>query len=92
MNATAVEQRHVDLLKRQLTVLNYQDSFDSSSYDLIQKLVTDLVHTTETYQSLKHQSFEQQQEISSFRSKVMGACVYNMPNHAEVTLRGFLSL
>lgn len=91
MDATAVEQRRMDLLKRQLTVLNYQDSFDSSSYDLVKKLVTDLVHTTETYQNLKHQSFEQHQEISAFRSKVMGAYVHTEPKNAEPTLRDCLS-
>lgn len=67
---TAVEQRHVDLLQRQLQVLNYQETFDEASYDLVKKLVTDLIHTTESYQSLKQQSCEQHQEIASFRSKV----------------------
>lgn len=67
---TAVEERHIGLLKRQLQVLNYQESFDFSSYDLVKRLVADLIHTTETYQSLKQQSSEQLQEIADFRSKV----------------------
>eukprot|EP00892_Ulva_mutabilis_P000683 jgi/Ulvmu1/10615/UM065_0072.1 len=65
-----VLEHHVGLLKRQLQVLNYTDPFDISSYDLVKNLVTDLVHTTETYQNLKQESAEQQHEIASFRSKI----------------------
>lgn len=78
----AVGEHDVGLLKRQLQVLNYQDSLDTSSYELVKKLVADLVHTTETYQSLKQQCGEQQQEIASFRSKV--SLIYDLNTAAEL--------
>lgn len=80
---SASQERHLDILKRQLRVLNYHDGFDISSYDLVQKLVADLVHTTETYQSLKLVSTEQHQEIATFRSKVV-----NTLSHSVATLSG----
>jgi centrosomal protein CEP135 len=63
------ERQHI-LLRRKLQALNYNDSLDVGSCDLVQNLVNDLVHTTESYRALKQQSDQQQQEIASFRSKV----------------------
>lgn len=64
------DERQQLLLRRKLQALNYSDHLDPGSCDLVQNLVNDLIHTTESYRGLKQQSDRQQQEIASFRSKV----------------------
>lgn len=61
---------NITVLKRKLEALNYRDVFDQQSAPLVQKLVDDLVHTTESYRSLKLQSAKRAQEIEEQCSKV----------------------
>ena len=63
-------ERELVLLKRKLQALNYSNPVDAHSADLVQNLVNDLVHTTESYRGLKQQCDRQHTEISSFQSKV----------------------
>ena len=66
-------------LKWRLESLNYVDPVDHASVPLVQKLLDDLVHTTESYQTLKLQCGKQAQELSSSDTKVGGTrpgCIY----------------
>lgn len=63
-------ERDLALLRRKLQALNYSAPVDAQSADLVQCLINDLVHTTESYRGLKQQCDGQQAEISSFQSKV----------------------
>eukprot|EP00803_Ostreobium_quekettii_P006651 evm.model.scf_534.11 EVM.evm.TU.scf_534.11 scf_534:64730-78765(+) len=65
-----MEARELTLLKRKLEALNYTQDVDASSAPLVQALVEDLVHTTESYRALKLQSSRQGQEIHQFNNQV----------------------
>ena len=49
----SVDDRQLVALKRKLESLQYRDDFDRRSAPLVQKLLDDLVHTTESYRALK---------------------------------------
>lgn len=65
------DERSFVLLKRKLATLKYTDHLDISSCALVDRLVDDLVRTTESYQSLKVQEHQKQLESSAFQSKVV---------------------
>jgi len=52
-NEVVMEDRQLVVLKRKLESLQYTDEFDRRSAPLVQKLLDDLVHTTESYRALK---------------------------------------
>lgn len=67
------DERAFLILKRKLATLKYTDhkyTLDVSSCALVDRLVDDLVRTTESYQSLKVQEHQKQLESSAFQSKV----------------------
>jgi predicted patatin/cPLA2 family phospholipase len=70
----ASDERHMLLLRRKLQALNYNDHLDETSSDLVQNLVNDLVHTTESYRSLKERSEQQQHQLATFQSKARRHC------------------
>lgn len=57
------------LLKRKLQALNYNDEVDIKSAQLVENLVSDLMHTTESYRALKLQSGKQLQTAQDSSSK-----------------------
>ncbi|EIE18515.1 hypothetical protein COCSUDRAFT_49237 [Coccomyxa subellipsoidea C-169] len=65
-----MEQQALQLLKRKLDALSYMEPVDEHSAPLVQRLVDDLVHTTESYRGLKQQSLTHHHHISSLNDKV----------------------
>lgn len=59
----------LDLLKRKLDGLNYAEPVDELSEPLVQRLVDDLVHTTESYRGLKHQTTALNQHLINLNDK-----------------------
>ncbi len=57
-------------LRRKLEALGYTDAVDPSSGPLVQKLTDDLVHTTDSYRTLKLQCARQAQEVNALNEKV----------------------
>ena len=64
------------LLRRKLDALGYSAHLDDRSAQLVQALVADLVHTTESYRSLKQQAAIQQHHISETDDKVSQCCIH----------------
>lgn len=65
------EERSFLILKRKLATLKYTDHLDVSSCALVDRLVDDLIRTSESYQSLKVHEHQKQLEASAFQSKVL---------------------
>lgn len=70
------DERQQALLRRKLTALNYDGAAlspgGSASCDLVQRLVDDLVHTTESYRALKQRADEHEQQLAACQVKVRG--------------------
>lgn len=64
-----MEQQELELLRRKLDALSYDHPVDDFSGPLVQKLVDDLVHTTESYRGLKQQSVVFTNHISDLNDK-----------------------
>jgi hypothetical protein len=64
-----MDQQVMALLKRKLEALRYTEPVDNVSAPLVQKLLDDLVHTTETYRGLKHHCSSLSQHISGLNDK-----------------------
>lgn len=64
-----MEQPELELLRRKLDALGYDHPVDEFSGPLVQKLVDDLVHTTESYRGLKQQSVVFTNHISDLQDK-----------------------
>lgn len=73
MGMAAMDQKNFALLSRKLEALSYTDPLDPVSAPLVQKLVDDLVHTTESYRGLKLRSAKQAQEAEQWQGKVQPA-------------------
>ena len=58
------------LLRRKLEALSYTEKLDATSGALVERLVDDLVHTTESYRTLKMQAAKQAAETEACQSKV----------------------
>lgn len=56
-------------LKRKVEALGYSEPLDNSSALLVQKLVEDVVHATDSFRTLQQKCAYQQQEIAAFDSK-----------------------
>jgi hypothetical protein len=63
-------EAQVVALRRKLEALGYSDGLDAASAQLVQKLTDDLVHTTDSYRTLKLQCARQAQELSVQNDKV----------------------
>ncbi len=64
-----MEQQSLDLLRRKLDALSYDHPVDDLSAPLVQRLVDDLVHTTESYRCLKQQSVALTDHTSDLNDK-----------------------
>jgi hypothetical protein len=64
------DERSFMILKRKLATLKYTEHLDVSSCALVDRLVDDLIRTTEGYQILKVKEHQKQLESSAFQSKV----------------------
>lgn len=65
-----MDDRQLALLRPQLDHLKYEESFDASSGDLVQKLLKDLVHATESYRAVKQQAGKQAQDLAVYDANV----------------------
>lgn len=50
-----MKQPDIAFLRRKLLLLNYAEHLDDTSAELVERLVDDLIHTTESYRDLKLQ-------------------------------------
>lgn len=65
-----MDERQRTLLRKKLEALSYIEPFEATSAPLVQRLVDDVVRTTESYRGLKLQCAKQAQEISTYNTKV----------------------
>ncbi|GFR41794.1 hypothetical protein Agub_g2559, partial [Astrephomene gubernaculifera] len=65
-----MDDRQLAVLRRKLEALSYSDPLDATSAPLVQKLVEDLVHTTDSYRVIKQQCAKQAQEIAAFDTRL----------------------
>lgn len=78
-------------LRRKLEALGYADALDEHSVPLVSKLVDDLVHTTESYRSLKITCARQATELQAFQQKLEGSQqVANQLQAEQAQLHGLL--
>ena len=57
-------------LRKKLEALNYKEPLEPSSAPLVDKLVADLLHTTDGYRDLKLQLAKKSQDIADNQHKV----------------------
>ena len=57
-------------LRKKLEALNYKQPLETVSAPLVDKLVTDLLHTTDSYRDLKLQVAKKSQDIEDSHHKV----------------------
>ncbi|EFJ50664.1 basal body protein [Volvox carteri f. nagariensis] len=65
-----MDDRQLAVLRRKLDALGYSELLDPSSAPLVQKLVEDLVHTTDSYRLIKQQCSKQAQEMAAFDTRL----------------------
>ena len=65
-----MESHRLSQLRKKLQALQYKEGLDDSSAPLVEKLVTDLLHTTDSYRDLKLQVANKAQELEDGRNKV----------------------
>ncbi len=73
-----MESHRLSQLRTKLQALQYKEDLDDSSAPLVDKLVTDLLHTTDSYRDLKLQVATKAQELEDGRNKV---CSQHTPDH-----------
>ena len=73
-----MESHRLSQLRKKLQALQYKEDLDDSSAPLVDKLVTDLLHTTDSYRDLKLQVATKVQELEDGRNKV---CSQHTPDH-----------
>ena len=57
-------------LRKKLEALNYKEPLDNGSAALVDKLVADLLHTTDSYRDLKLQVAKKSQDVEDSQHKV----------------------
>ena len=65
-----MDSHKVHLLKRKLEALNYKEHVDASSAPLVDKIIADLLHTTDSYRDLKLQLAQRSQDLEDHRNQV----------------------
>lgn len=65
-----MDSHKLSQLRKKLQALQFKESLDDSSAPLVDKLVTDLLHTTDSYRDLKLQVANKAQELEDGRNKV----------------------
>lgn len=59
-------------LRKKLEALNYKEPLDNGSAVLVDKLVADLLHTTDSYRDLKLHVAKKSQDVEDSQHKVVG--------------------
>ena len=67
------DARSLVLLHRKLEALNYSEPLDPVNAPLVERVVDDLVKTTDNFRAVKLQCAKQAQESSLFTTKVRAA-------------------
>ena len=57
------------MLQRKMAALGYQEVFHPDSAPLVQQLLDDVIHTTESFRRLRQHSTAVEQEAGGFHSK-----------------------
>ena len=70
MTLSAMDGHRLNQLRKTLQALKYKEALDDSSAPLVDKLVADLLHTTDSYRDLKLQVASKSQEIQDGHNKV----------------------
>lgn len=65
-----MESHRLSQLRKKLQALQYKEGLDDSSAPLVEKLVADLLHTTDSYRDLKLQVATKAQELDDGHNKV----------------------
>ena len=65
-----MKSHRLSQLRKKLQALQYKEGLDDSSAPLVEKLVADLLHTTESYRDLKLQVATKAQELEDGHNKV----------------------
>lgn len=65
-----MDSQKLQLLKRKLEALNYKEHVEASSAPLVDKIVGDLLHTTDSYRDLKLQLAKRSQDLEDQRNQV----------------------
>jgi hypothetical protein len=65
-----MDERSLTVLRRKLEALNYTERLDAVCGPLVERLVEDLVRTTDSYRGAKLQASKYAQEIATFNTKV----------------------
>ena len=64
-----MDQQAFQVLQCKLDALNYRESLEEASAPLVQRLVDDLIHTTESYHGLRKQATSFSQHVASLNDK-----------------------
>ena len=73
--------------ERKLQELGYEDNLDESSLPLAEKMLEELVQTTNSYRALKMRCSKQQNELEAWQSKVAPPTRPRRPPLAHLRLR-----
>lgn len=65
-----MKSHRLSQLRKKLQALQYKEGLDDSSAPLVEKLVADLLHTTDSYRDLKLQVATKAQELDDGHNKV----------------------
>ena len=72
-----MESHKLALLRKKLEALSYREPVEASSAALVDKIVADLLHTTDSYRDLKLQVAHKTQDLEDHRNQV---AVYDQAN------------
>jgi hypothetical protein len=78
-----MEERTLVVLRRKLESLNYTERLDPASGPLVERLLADLVRTTDSYRGVKLQATKYAQEIATFNAKVRARARRGAPHAAR---------
>ena len=75
----AAGERRMGALRRRLEAMQYQEDLDPRSAPLVERLVGDLVHTTEAYRALKIRNSGVAHELGAEQGKVRAPAAARAP-------------
>lgn len=65
-----METHKLALLRKKLEALSYKEPLDAGSAALVDRIVADLLHTTDSYRDLKLQVAHKTQDLEDHRNQV----------------------
>lgn len=65
-----MDSHKLHLLKKKLEALHYKEHVDASSAPLVDRIVSDLLHTTDSYRDIKLQLARRSQDLEDHRNQV----------------------